>query len=293
MLGNNSAGIKTCRACFWIQWAVDARAASGLPKVRVPAEDIARHVDQHGYDLVRLLLPETSWDEPVVTRCRSCGRVSADRLSDIGWACSCRRNTRSEHPTAKPAGGGKRRELLVDSGAEALGWWDHDRNSEDVLGTVTLRARREASWVCPECALQFTEQVYLMVQNPDCPACREVASAAWKERWARLKVTSISEIPELAAAWADDADPRTVMVGDFGMRKFRCSAGHMPRISPSRFLDAGCPHCRGVRSQENKQWLADISPELAKQWHPTRNGRYTPANVVWDSKPGSVDRVGW
>lgn len=72
------------------------------------------------------------------------------------------------------------------------------------------------------------------------------------------------------------------MVAALRGRKFRCPKGHQPRISPFRFLKDGCPHCRAAKAR--KQWLADLSPEIASQWHPTRNGRYTPHNVVWDSQ---------
>ena len=68
------------------------------------------------------------------------------------------------------------------------------------------------------------------------------------------------------------------------LRRFRCPAGHHPRISPLRFLQSGCPHCRGAQTAQTKNWLADVLPEIASQWHPTRNGKFNPHNVVWDSK---------
>jgi hypothetical protein len=97
-------------------------------------------------------------------------------------------------------------------------------------------------------------------------------------------------VPELAAAWVDEADPRDVMVaGDNQLRQFRCPEGHHPRIRPVIFLESGCPHCRGAQTARNRQCLADILPEIASQWHPTRNGRHTPQNVAWTSQR----RVWW
>jgi len=102
----------------------------------------------------------------------------------------------------------------------------------------------------------------------------------------------IERIPgylELAAAWADDDDPRLVMiVGSGKAYKLRCPNGHYPRISQVRFLTAGCPHCRGAKTTAQTKSVAELQPELAAQWHPTRNGRYTPENVVWNS-----ERVMW
>lgn len=102
------------------------------------------------------------------------------------------------------------------------------------------------------------------------------------ERW---KLTPVADVPELAAAWADEDDPRKVMVtGGAGLPRFRCPNGHQPRIDPLRFLRSGCPHCRSARTAQAKKWLADTLPEIAAQWHPTRNGKWTPQNEVWDSK---------
>ena len=95
-------------------------------------------------------------------------------------------------------------------------------------------------------------------------------------------------MPELAAAWADDTDPRQVMVGDWGMRRFRCANGHHPRVAPARFLEAGCQFCQANTTRQNRKWLADTVPEIAAQWHPTRNGKLTPSDVIWDSQ-----RVVW
>ncbi|QCB97673.1 hypothetical protein E5206_12715 [Arthrobacter sp. PAMC25564] len=67
--------------------------------------------------------------------------------------------------------------------------------------------------------------------------------------------------------------------------RFRCHAGHNPRISALTFLKSGCPSCRGAETRKvQKNWLADTLPEMASQWHPTRNGKLTPQDVVWDSQ---------
>jgi hypothetical protein len=51
------------------------------------------------------------------------------------------------------------------------------------------------------------------------------------------------------------------------------------------FLKSGCPSCRGAETRRTqKNWLADTLPEIASQWHPTRNGKLTPQTVVWDSQ---------
>lgn len=197
------------------------------------------------------------------------------------------RNIRSTNPL-RPSGA---KALLADSDDPALEWWDHERNDEKTFRTVTLRATRECHWICPECQLPFQEKVLEMTAGRHaCPDCEARRRAEWTQTLNRYAVTPVADVPELAAAWADEADPRTVTVsGDWQLRRFRCPEGHHPRVNPLTFLKSGCPSCRAAETRRTqKNWLADILPEIASQWHPTLNGKRTPRDVVWDSK-----RMAW
>ncbi|MPQ99593.1 lysine biosynthesis protein LysW [Modestobacter sp. I12A-02628] len=271
---------RTCRACFWKAWAADRRTEYWYEPRVYTREQVAQHLDANGWELLDTLAPVTEGHEPVLGKCRWCGKIQAARMSDFGWGCVCSRNTRSTHPTDKPAG----KVRLADSGAEALDWWDHAANDERTLATVTVRATRAAHWRCPVCDLRFEKQIYLMAERPSCPACSARRSAEWSREYERLKTTPVADVPELLAAWTDDADPRGVMVAGGGQYRFRCPAGHHPRLAPLRFRNAGCPACRAAATRAQPKWLADVLPEIAAQWHPTRNGKYTPHNVPWDSQ---------
>jgi hypothetical protein len=315
---NNASGKKTCRACYWRAWADErrkqpwkefTRAVFDLlreytpeqilevfpyPHVREflesgwwPLDRIIAHLDEHGFDLIATTADLNDSDDPVVIRCRTCQKISAVRLSDIRFGCMCLLNPRSSHPLNPRPG----RVLLIESQSPALEWWDHDRNDEATLRTVTVRARRACHWICPECELRFEAPVTAMATQPWCRACavrrreeqaRQEESEPTYEQW---KVTPVADVPELAAAWADETDPHDVMVADVRpLRRFRCPNDHHPRVSPLTFLQSGCPHCRSAQTAQNRRWLADTLPEIASQWHPTRNRKFTPQNVVWDSK---------
>src|SRR4051812_44709333 len=124
-----------------------------------------------------------------------------------------------------------------------------------------------------------------MTTRPKCPECYARWSEEWDQQYARWKITAVADVPELAAAWAGDADPRNVMVAH-GPGLFRCREGHLVGGSPLTFLDSGCPYCRSAktRARPDKQWLANVDPEVSSQWHPTLNdGKLNPKNVVADS----------
>lgn len=326
-MGKNADGEKTCRACYWGDWAAESRnkpwrefdrvilnllrehtpeqllEAVSTPDTETgaevstataarlrefldtgwwPLDRITSHLHEHGFDFIANTVEVNDGNDPVVARCQVCKTIRAARMGDFGFGCVCSRNSRSSHPASPRVG----RVLLADSASPALGWWDHERNDQATLATVTVRARRTCHWLCPECALRFEAKANDMAARPSCPDCTERRQKEWQEQYARWKVTPVAEVPELMSAWADDQDPREVMVaGDRQVRRLRCPKGHRPNIDLVRYLQAGCPHCRGAQTaMENKQWLADTLPEIASQWHPSRNGKLTPQNVVWDSK---------
>lgn len=54
------------------------------------------------------------------------------------------------------------------------------------------------------------------------------------------------------------------------------------------YMRAGCSVCRGYRADHTTS-LATLAPELAAQWHPSRNGERTPGSVT----PGSRRMAWW
>lgn len=208
------------------------------------------------------------------SKCRSCGRITVGVPSS--W-CGCVTKGTSK---LLPAGQKRGSQLLADSDSELLVWWDHESNEESVFKTVTLLARRAANWRCPECDHRFEKKVADMTRfygHSRCPQCqrRKVEERTRTDgQWAQ---TAVASVPELAAAWADAADPNTTMVGDTTLYLFRCPQGHTPRMRPATFIRNGCPYCKAQRIES--QSLAVLYPEIAAQWHPTRNPRYTPDTV--------------
>ena len=51
----------------------------------------------------------------------------------------------------------------------------------------------------------------------------------------------------------------------------------------------GCPYCSGKRVLKGFNDLGTKNPELAKEWHPTKNGDLTPYDVT----SGSSKKVWW
>ena len=205
----NAVGEKTCRACYWTQWARKTRAGIGrqAPEARFSRLDIEAHLDLNGFDLIALTTDINDGADPIITLCRSCKRISAQRMGDIGWGCACTRNTRSAAPalapprnirSSNPATPRIAQRALADSDDAARDWWDHERNDEKAFHTVTLRATRACWWKCPECRLSFQSKVLDMTAGRhSCPHCSAIRKAEWDRKYAQWKMTPVSEVPEL------------------------------------------------------------------------------------------------
>ena len=85
--------------------------------------------------------------------------------------------------------------------------------------------------------------------------------------------------------------PETISYGSKQKVWWQCEKGHVWQASvSSRALSgAECPYCIGKKVQPGENDLATAFPEIAAQWHPTKNGALTPEQVT----PNSNRKVWW
>ena len=104
----------------------------------------------------------------------------------------------------------------------------------------------------------------------------------------------LSEYPELVKEWHPtkngDLTPEDFTHGSKKKVWRLCSKGHsfdsMPNSRTSK--NTGCPYCSGRRVGEDNN-LLHLFPEIAKEWHPTKNGDLTPEDITH----GSGNKVWW
>lgn len=268
VIDNNPHDIKTCRSCYWRSWAANSRQMMGAYADYSPVlEETARaHADTNGFDYIRPLTEPSLGGDPHYVRCRSCARLSAQRLGDIGFGCSCF-NSSKRSTAARPAS--RLKELFKDSDSAAVSWWNHDANPEKLWATATPRSRSDAQWICPACDHGFTDAIQDMARRPVCPQCAEMAAFVRMVERSVLATKTVFDVPELLVAWADEVDPRNVpAAGDWTARSFVCAEGHRARLSPETYFDDGCPSCRGNATRDARMLEGPmLDTEFASQWH--------------------------
>jgi hypothetical protein len=104
----------------------------------------------------------------------------------------------------------------------------------------------------------------------------------------------VSGFPQLAEEWDPERNgtltPDAVSAGSGRMIWWRCAGApdHVWRAKPNnRTRGSGCPFCANKKVSSTNH-LAACFPRIAAEWHPTRNGRATPREVL-----AASSRVVW
>ena len=170
--------------------------------------------------------------------------------------------------------------------------WDTERNGEATPPLVAWSSNLRACWRCRRCQRPSESGVAARARIYQ----RRGPSAGCRSRMCSRRLSDVPApgnsmraryAPNLVLSFDLDANiPDTPdSVGHGSKREFywRCllDSGHpsYPRSLPSRRKRA-CPLCES---------LIGTHPDIADQWHPTRNGDLTPADVT----PGYSSRVWW
>lgn len=92
-LDKNLWGEATCRACYWRGWAKSQRKLLGLYATGEPVswEKAEAVAEEHNYIYLGPLSNPSLQYDPHRVECRRCGKISAERLGDIEFGCTCDR----------------------------------------------------------------------------------------------------------------------------------------------------------------------------------------------------------
>lgn len=170
---------------------------------------------------------------------------------------------------------------------ELLLEWDTAKNGELTPDTVFPHSRTRVCWHC-EKGHSWVVSIRSRVEGmTGCPVCAGKAIRTGENDLATI-------YPEIAALWHPtkngDLLPGMVRPGTHRKVWWRCDLGHEWQAEvKSRVAGAGCPYCSGHVVLPGETDLATLYPDLAQQWHPTKNGLLLPQNI----RPGTSRNVWW
>lgn len=165
--------------------------------------------------------------------------------------------------------------------------WHPTKNAPLTPEGITYGSKRSVWWKC-EKGHEWRAIVYTRIDGSGCPYCAGKRAWPGENDLATLR-------PDLAAQWHPtnnrDMTPADVMEGSHYKAWWICGKGHeWQAIVKSRAIGGtGCPVCANRRLAPGENDLAATHPELARQWHPSRNGGLTPHDVA----AGTRRKVWW
>jgi len=177
--------------------------------------------------------------------------------------------------------------------AELAREWHPTRNGDLKQTQVTPGSNKKVWWICGR-GHEWEAQVADRTSGHGCLECFHGKQGDLARKAALKRSGSLAEkYPVLAREWHPSRNgeltPLDVTSGSHRKVWWKCSQGHeWDAIVKNRTRGYGCPYCSNKKVGEDNN-LAVKQPDLAKQWHPTKNGELTPYNVT----PGSDRKVWW
>ena len=168
--------------------------------------------------------------------------------------------------------------------------WDFKKNDELGLDiwVISKGSHKKVWWICSKCKSNYDLPTKDRVKGSNCPYC------AGKRVNHTNSLASIR--PDLVAEWHPtkngDLTPNDFTKGNRTIIWWVCSKCKcdydMDIKSKYKSKSNICPYCTGKRVN-NSNSLAKNYPEIAKDWHPTKNGDLTPQDFTY----ASHQRVWW
>ena len=173
---------------------------------------------------------------------------------------------------------------------EIAAQWIFEKNGKSTPETILATSRRKFWWKCENGHDHvWKTDVYSRTNGRSiCPICSNKKTV--------LSNSMHTTHPKLAAEWHPTRNgsltPEDVVAGSGRRVWWQClkDSSHEWEVRCSDRLKSGsdCPFCTNKAVHQSNS-LATVMPDIAKQWHPTKNGKMTPADVVF----GSMYRAWW
>jgi len=177
---------------------------------------------------------------------------------------------------------------LSQSHPELAAQWHPIKNGSLTPEKVLAGSAKKAWWICPKGPdHEWEARVADRTSGSGCPCCAGL----------KVSVTNsfASLCPALVAQWHPTKNgsitPDQVIALSGKKYWWKCPKGedHEWEVRVAdRTSGSGCPYCAG-RLASITNSLASLHPDVAAQWHPTKNGSFTPDGIV----SGSNKKYWW
>ena len=185
---------------------------------------------------------------------------------------------------------------LLTTHPELVKEWDYERNGDLKPDDVTEGSPRRVHWICSVCGNRWITAVRCRTtrKKTGCNLCAR--RKVWQNRYKELLKTRGCIIdPKLIQDWDYEAN-FPLKPSDFTPSSNKivwwkchtCNYKFKDRIA-SRSKSLYCPVCTNRVIIPGYNDLQTTHPDIAKQWHPTKNGKLKPTDI----SHGNGKKVWW
>lgn len=163
---------------------------------------------------------------------------------------------------------------FASQNSEFMAEWSWSKNSLDPTEISSSYSKRV--WWKAECGHEWDMTIQHRQQGSGCPYC---ANQRVLEGYNDLA----SQYPRLAKQWgpSNDFSSTEIVSGSNKVVEWICARGHIWKASvQARSRGLGCAVCSRKRFVPGENDLELLFPEIAAEWHPTRNGDLKPSQVA-------------
>ena len=200
---------------------------------------------------------------------------------------------------------GSYKNTVIDN-KKLLSEWDTKRNAQNGFApeTTSLSSKQKVYWICSEGHEWSASVLSRSNKGSGCPKCA-IAARAKVRREATITAQGSLEdrFPEIASEWHPtkngELHPNQFAAGSNDKVWWQCKqCGKEWRTGiGARTRGTGCPSCSKLEGgKKHREYtirtqgsLKDNYPEIALEWHPTKNGEMLPEQYA----SGSSEKVWW
>ena len=171
---------------------------------------------------------------------------------------------------------------LASKHPELIKEWHPTKNENLMPDEVLYTSHKKVWWLCSICGYEWQTEILVRHEGHNCPNCLNIK--VWNSKY-----------PDLIKEWHPTKNNQNTPYGiNCGDNKtlywWKCEKGHEWQATCSSRINGykKCPICHSIPNARpitlpQKLSLLAQYPNIAAEWHPTKNGALTPSNTRFNS----------
>ena len=171
----------------------------------------------------------------------------------------------------------KKEKQYVSDNAQLMAEWDWEKNKDINPTQMTLGSHKKICWKCNN-GHEWAASPHHRSHGTGCPYCSGKKIFFGFNDLATL-------FPNVAMEWNHEKNMplQANAISPYSNKKvwWKCAKGHeWQTIIAARTSGGGCPYCSNKKVLIGYNDLATTHPQLAAEWHPTKNGQLKPTQIT-------------